>query len=170
MPKIKYSGGSAEDERSRGLAIQMTKQARSASLIEENDDGDVTYRAPVRVYAFNNFLLFVDRDQVADEYITELVSSAATDTGSIYCASNTRIQPCGNGFQCQLPPIEETGLSKGDKVGLHTADGIVCASKSNGDGAGQAARLGEDVTQLRTQQVAGVGGNVTVKKSVSSLE
>lgn len=169
MAKIKYSGGSAANDQARGLAIQMTKEAREASLIEESDDGDVTYRAPLRVYAFNHFFVFVDRNEVDDRYIAEIVSSAAKDTDSIYCAANTRVQPRGNGYQSQLPSIEETGLTEGDEVSLHTAEGVVCASKMKGPGSSQSARLAEDITQLRKEQTVGANGDAKVE-SIGSLE
>ena len=40
-----------------GLALQVTKPARSAGLVEENSDGEATSLADVRVYAFDHLLL-----------------------------------------------------------------------------------------------------------------
>lgn len=55
MPNaIKQSG--------EGLALQVTKPARAAGLVEENVDGDSIRRAEVFVYAFDDTLLVIDAD------------------------------------------------------------------------------------------------------------
>ena len=68
MNKIKTSGAD-------GLALQVTKPARSAGLVEENSDGEATSLADVRVYAFDHLVLVIDLDVVATEDVTESVHS-----------------------------------------------------------------------------------------------
>ena len=66
-------------EAGEGLALQVTKPARAAGLVEEDADGNATYRGEVRVHSFENVLLVVDqglrRVDVAD--VAELVASLA---------------------------------------------------------------------------------------------
>lgn len=45
-----------------GLALQITEDARSAGLVEENNEGEATRLAEVRVHSFDDLLLVVDRD------------------------------------------------------------------------------------------------------------
>ena len=56
MPnKIKRSGD--------GLALQVTKPARAAGLVEKTDD-ELTRLADIRVFAFDGLLLVVDLDRI----------------------------------------------------------------------------------------------------------
>jgi hypothetical protein len=59
-----------------GLALQVTNPARAAGLVEETSDGDATDLADVRVSAFNQLLLVVDRDSVETPAVTDLVNSS----------------------------------------------------------------------------------------------
>ncbi|WP_435158337.1 hypothetical protein [Haladaptatus sp. DFWS20] len=59
-----------------GLALQVTKPARAAGLVEEADD-EPTRLADIRVFAFGGLLLVVDIDRITDENIVELATSAA---------------------------------------------------------------------------------------------
>lgn len=66
-----------------GLALQVTKPARSAGLVEEDADGDTRHRAAVVAYGFDDLILVLDRDTdrvpMADR--AELVTLAASETG-----------------------------------------------------------------------------------------
>jgi hypothetical protein len=73
-----------------GVALQITKDARTSGLVDETQDGDTTHRAEVRVYAFNDLLLVVDLDKVSDEHIAALVARGATQTNSIHQAVDAR--------------------------------------------------------------------------------
>jgi hypothetical protein len=145
--QIKESG-------TEGLALQITKSARAAELIEENSEGDPTYRADVRVYSFNHLLLVVDVENVSAAHTAELVSSAARDTKSIYRAMNASVQIAGNGYQVQLPPARDAGFTEGDRAPCHTARGVLIISKDDGTSAGaDAARLARDLVTIRTNQL-----------------
>jgi hypothetical protein len=48
--QIKSSGAA-------GAALQVTKPARAAGLVEEDEDGEATYLAEVRVFAFDRLCL-----------------------------------------------------------------------------------------------------------------
>jgi hypothetical protein len=66
MPnKIKRSGD--------GLALQVTKPARAAGLVEETDDVPARF-ADIRVFAFDGLLLVVDIDRITDENMVELAT------------------------------------------------------------------------------------------------
>jgi len=143
MPNaIKQSG--------EGLALQVTKPARSAGLVEENADGEPTRRAAVLVYAFDDVLLVVDVDRVAVADRAELVASAARDTKSIYRAARASIQIAGNGYQVNLPPAEDAGFEEGDPAPVHPAPGVLVITTD----APQASRLAADLVTIRREQVS----------------
>jgi len=138
-----------------GLALQITRSARSANLVEEDSDGTPTYRADVLVYAFDHLLVVVDADRVQTENRAELVAGAARDSDSIYRAMESSIQIAGNGYQLQLPPGRDAGFSEGDRAPCQTAAGMIVVSKQDGTSAGaNAARLGRALVSIRTDQVS----------------
>jgi hypothetical protein len=144
--QIKSSG---ED----GLALQVTKPARSAGLVEEDDEGEATFLAKVRVFSFDSLLLVVGLDSLSTEEVTELVVSATQDTKSIYRAMDATMQIAGNGYQVQLPPAEDAGFDEGDRAPCQAAPGILLISKA-GDTVGRdASRLADDLVTIRREQV-----------------
>jgi hypothetical protein len=146
--QIKRSG-------TEGVALQITKPARAAELVEETEDGTATYRADVRVYSFDHLLLVVDREKVSNEHIAELVASAARDTRSIHRAMDSTVHIAGNGYQVQLPPAADAGFSEGDRAPCHTARGVLVISKDDGTAAGaDAARLARDLVTIRRDQLS----------------
>lgn len=132
-----------------GLALQITEPARSAGLVEENDEGDATYLADVRVYAFDDLLLVADRDtdRVKNEDVAELVASTARDTKSVYRAVNSSVTIAGHGYQVQLPPAEDAGFYIGTSTLVKTAPGTLLIHR------GRSARLAEDLVSIRRDQV-----------------
>lgn len=144
--KIKSSG---ED----GFALQVTKPARSAGLVEEDDEGEATFLAKVRVFSFDSLLLVVGLESLSTEEITELVVSATQDTKSIYRAMDATMQIAGNGYQVQLPPAEDAGFDESDRAPCQAAPGILLISK-HGDTVGRdASRLADDLVTIRREQV-----------------
>lgn len=145
--QIKSSG---ED----GLALQVTKPARSAGLVEEDDEGKATSLAKVRVFSFDSFLLVTGLDIVSTEEITELVVSAARDTKSIYRAIDATMQIAGNGYQVQLPPAVDAGFHEGDRAPCRAAPGILLISKASGTSIGRdTSRLTDDLITIRSEQL-----------------
>jgi len=145
--KIKQSG-------TEGLALQITRPARSANLIEEDADGNPTDRADVLVYAFDHLLVVIDKDRVQTGHRAELVASATRDTESIYRAMEAAVQVAGNGYQVQLPPARDAGFGQGDRAPCQTAPGLLVVSKEDGTSVGaDAARLGRDLVTIRTDQI-----------------
>jgi len=143
MPNaIKQSG--------EGLALQVTKPARAASLVEENADGEPARRAEVLVYAFDEVLLVVDVDRVEVSDRAELVASAARDTKSIYRARGARIQIAGNGYQVNLPPAEDAGFDEGDAAPAHPAPGLLVITTNERP----ASRLAADLMTIRRGQIS----------------
>jgi hypothetical protein len=146
--QIKKSG-------TEGLALQITKPARAAELVEETSEGDATYQADVRVYAFDHLLLVVDIDKVTPADTADLVAAAARDTKTIYQAMDASIQIAGNGYQVQLPPARDAGFAEGDRAPCHTARGVLIISNDDSTAAGaDAARLAGDLVTIRTDQLA----------------
>lgn len=60
---------------SNGLAFQITNPARTAGLVEEDEDGNPERRADVRVFAFHGLLLFTDTDRVDGDNGAELAAT-----------------------------------------------------------------------------------------------
>jgi hypothetical protein len=145
MNRIKSSG--------EGVALQITKPARSAGFVDENSDGEATRLAAVRVYAFQDFLLAIDREQVNESDIADLVVAAAEDTDSIYRAQDASVQIAGDGYQLQLPVATDAGFSVDDKVGTHPANGVIAFSKAAGSDVSNAARLAKDIITIRESQL-----------------
>jgi len=146
MNRIKDSGAD-------GVALQVTKAVRAAGMVEQTDDGDITRRADVRVFAFDGVLLVIDLDHVSTGEIAELVAAAANDTKSIYRAADSRPQRAGNGFQVQLPPAKDAGFDVSDRAGTHFTPGVVVITKGDGPRAKAASRLGADLVSLRQAQI-----------------
>jgi RNA polymerase subunit RPABC4/transcription elongation factor Spt4 len=145
--KIKRSG-------TEGVALQITRPARSAALVEEDADGNPVYRADVLVYAFDHLLLVIDTDRVQIAHRAELVASAARDTESIHRAMEAAVQIAGNGYQVQLPPARDAGFSEGDRAPCQTAPGMLVVTKQDGTSAGaDAVRLGRDLVTIRNDQI-----------------
>lgn len=132
-----------------GYALQVTGPARTAGLVEEDEDGEAQRRATVRVHGFAGLLLAVDVDSVDERDEAELVASAARDTGTAYRAIEAQVQHSGNGYQVQLPPAEDAGFMPGDRAPVVPVPGILLIHSDDRDGL----RLAQDLEALRRQQV-----------------
>ena len=100
-------------ESAEGLALQVTRKAREAGLVEEDSDGNTTGLSDVYVYGFDDLLIVVGVDvSTADR--AELVATAARDTDSIHEGSKAKIATAGNGYQVQLPGCTAAGFLEGD--------------------------------------------------------
>lgn len=144
MNRIKNSGD--------GVALQITKAARSAGFVEETEDGNVTRRAEVRVFAVDGVLVVFDLERMSTAEISEIVISAASDTDSVYRAMDATVKRAGNGFQVQLLPATDAGFEVGDRAGTHPATGMVVIAKGDGPQARQASRLAADLVTIRYEQ------------------
>ncbi|RBI59511.1 hypothetical protein DMJ13_23205 [halophilic archaeon] len=140
MPnRIKQSGD--------GLALQITKPARTAGLVEEDKNGDATRRADVRVFAFDGLLLITGTDRVDDDDVAELAATAARDTSSLHRVMDASIQIAGNGYQVQLPPAEDAGFRAGDRPTCTTAPNMLVLATDDRE------RLAGDLETIRREQL-----------------
>ncbi|WP_266082915.1 hypothetical protein [Haladaptatus caseinilyticus] len=129
-----------------GLALQVTKPARAARLVEETDE-EPTRLADIRVFAFDGLLLVVDIDRINDENMVELATSAALDTVSIHRVANASLQIAGNGYQVQLPSAADAGFPMGDPAPCTPARNmLVIAAEGSG-------RVAADIVTIRREQV-----------------
>lgn len=138
-----------------GLALQITKPARAAGLVEERDTPDgrtPTYRAETRVHAFAGLLLVVDTEKVSDDEEASLVAVAARDTQTAYRTMTATVQVAGNGYQLQLPPAGDAGLRKGDKPAVRTAPSALVIANDGVDGRVRPTRVAEDLVTIRRDQ------------------
>lgn len=133
-----------------GVALQVTKPARAAGLVEENSEDEPTRLAEVLVYAFDATLLVVDVDEVDIEHRAELVATAARDAESIYRGVEASVQIAGHGYQVQLPPAPDAGLQEGDTAPVHPAPGVLIVT----DGTHRATRRAEDLVTIRRSQLS----------------
>lgn len=141
MPNsIKQSGAT--------VALQVTKPARSAGLVEENAEGEPTRRAPTVVYGVDSNLLIIDRDRVSLADRAELVASAARDARSIHQGGYASIQIAGNGYQAELPGAAAAGFDIGTTSPVVPAPGLLAVS----DGSADSNRRARDLASLRESQ------------------
>ena len=133
-----------------GVALQVTKQVRSAGMVDETPNGDATRRAEVRVFAFDDLLLIVDLENVATAEIVELVMSAADDSDSIYRAMDALVKHGGEGYQVQLPNAADAGFRQGDAAPCASSPGILIITKH---GSPDAERIKKDLLLIRGEQV-----------------
>jgi len=131
-----------------GLAVQVTRDARDAGLVDTNSDGEATRRAEVWVYGFDGLLVVVDAVRVSDSDRADLIATAARDSDSIYGGGLSKISPAGNGYQVQLPGATEAGFVEGDGVTVQPAKGNGLLVIHDGD----ASRLAGDLITLRAEQ------------------
>ncbi|SIR96995.1 hypothetical protein SAMN05421858_4848 [Haladaptatus litoreus] len=129
-----------------GLALQVTKPARAAGLVEEKEDG-TTRLATVRVFAFDGLLLVVDIDRINDENIVEIATSAALDTVSIHRVANASLQIAGNGYQVQLPGAADAGFHVGDRAPCTPAPNLLVIA------AEESGRVAADIVTIRKEQI-----------------
>lgn len=108
--------------------------------------------AGVRVIAFNQLLLVVDRE-IAIQHTTELVVTAPRETGRHPRTMGASVRIAGNGYQLQLPPAADAGFAVGDRAPCQSADGMLVIINDNGTAAGaDAARLAHDLTTIRSDR------------------
>ena len=137
---IKESGG--------GLALQVTRPARQAGLVEEDTEGEATRLAGVHVYGFDDLLLVVDSVRVSGSDRAELVATAAKDTGSIHEGATASVEIAGNGYQVQLPGSRQAGLNVGDNAPVVSAVGLLVIHD------GTNPRIADDLVTIRNEQVS----------------
>ncbi|GAA5049394.1 hypothetical protein ACFFQF_21125 [Haladaptatus pallidirubidus] len=129
-----------------GLALQVTKPARAAGLVEETDD-EPTRLANIRVFVFDGLLLVVDIDRITDENIVGLATSAALDTVSTHRVTNASLQTAGNGYQVQLPGAADAGFHVGDQAPCTPAPNLLVIAAEGSE------RVAADIVTIRREQV-----------------
>ena len=109
-----------------GLARQATEKVREAGLVDESTVGDgLGEGREVLVYGFDGLMLVVDKHEVSEADRAELVTSAASDTGSIYLGREATVGQRGNGYQVQLPGCTKAGFFEGDKAKSRAARNVL---------------------------------------------
>lgn len=130
------------------LRLQVTNPARAAGLVEETGKGDdrrTTYRADVRVHAFDRLILIGDTT-IDDARWAYLVRKAAEYTESSYRATETSLQHDGNGYSVGLGPASDAGFYLDDTPGVHTGPKLLILTDDS------VAKLGQELTDLRKDQ------------------
>jgi hypothetical protein len=138
---------------SDGLAYQITRPAREAGLVEENEEGDASYLATVRVHAVDSLLLIVDVNELTSEEEADLHATAIRDTGSTFTSIKVSVSHSGHGYQIQVSNAPDAGLREGDTPVESVAPGVVVLSGKDSDGR-KTTRLAEDLVTLRRQQIS----------------
>ncbi len=145
-PLPKQMANSIKQTSVDGVALQITREARDAGLVEEADD-EASRLAPVFVYGFDGLLLVVDRERVDQRDVAELVTAAARDTESVYPGGSVQVAIRGEGYQVPLPGAVDAGFHVGDSAPCVTAPGVLLIHRE-GDG-----RLARDIRTIRQEQV-----------------
>lgn len=154
MPNsMKKSGGSDS------LALQVTAPVRDANLVEEADSEQIpdtdtpphpTYRANVRIHAFDGVLLVIDRDRVNPEAEAELVAHAIDQTRTAFRALHGIVTIMGQGYMLQLPNAVDAGFDAGQLAPVQTAPNLLAIHTDTAD----ALHLATDLVTIRLQQLA----------------
>ena len=117
MPnKLKKSAG--------GTAIQITKAARQAGMLKDNNDENPKL-AKVRIYSFDRLLVAIDIERMNQKEISEIIIQAIEETQTVFDAQKAGIQSAGNGYQLQLPPAEDAGFEIGDMLECQSAPSLL---------------------------------------------
>jgi len=125
-----------------GFALQVTREARKAGLVEEDSDGNATSLFDVYVYGFDGLLVVVGSEVGAGDR-AELVATAARDTNSVHHGSTSTLAIAGNGYQVQLPGCKPAGFREGDSGHVRATDDVLFIHDgSNG-------RLVDDMMTIR---------------------
>lgn len=133
-----------------GVALQVTKPAQEAGLVEEDDEGTPMTQTTVCVYAFNDVLLVVDREKMDTRTVADLLAVTAEDTKSIYRGFDASVQEVDDDVTVQLPPAEIAGFTAGDVAVAHPAPNLLVITKRNRDGD----QLADDIVTMRRDQAA----------------
>ena len=118
-------------ESADGLALQVTKPARTAGLVDEDSDGNAVHLADVFVYVFDDVLLVVDAVNVPATDRAGLVAVAARQTGSIYGGQRASMATAGNGYQVQLPGCSDGGFTQGQTAPVVSGPGILAIHRDD---------------------------------------
>jgi hypothetical protein len=135
-----------------GLALQITRPARQAGLVEEDSEGAATYLATVRVHAVDGLLIIVDVDELTDEQEADIVATAIQDTGSVYTSVEVSVGISGNGYQVQVSNAPDAGLRQGDTPSVTIAPGVILLGNEQA-GNGSPQRLAADLATIRRDQL-----------------
>lgn len=133
-----------------GVALKVTQSAQVAGLVKEDSEHDPTSLAAVRVYAFNNVLLVVDRDEMDTQTVADLVAVTAMDTKSIYQGIDASVQEGDNDVTVPLPPAEDAGFTIGDMAVAHPAPDLLVITNRDRD----SAQLADEIVTMRRDQAA----------------
>ena len=131
-------------ESADGLALQVTREARKAGLVQEDSDGNATSLSDVFVYGFDSLLVVVGQS-VSTSDRAELVATAARDTESIHDGTQATMAVAGNGYQVQLPGCKSAGFREGDSGHVRATDGVLFIHD------GTQGRLIDDLMAIRSE-------------------
>lgn len=116
-------------------ALQITKPARSAGLVEEDDEGETRYRADVHLHAVDDLVLVIDRDRVDMEDRAELVRAAIRYQESTHQSRRAKILHKGNGYMVTLGDLAtDAGFEVGDPAPTSPAPGLILINRKNVSG------------------------------------
>jgi hypothetical protein len=132
-------------------ALQVTKPARAAGLVEEDSEGDVQYRADVLVHAVDDLLVVVDRDRVEAAARGKLIRRAIEYRDSTHRASFTQVQPKGHGYAIVLgQPAGDAGFEVGERAPVTPVQGALIINRMD---APDITRVVSGLETLRRNQV-----------------
>ena len=133
-----------------GVALQVTQPAQEAGLVDEESTDNSLSLATVCVYAFNNVLLVVDREEIDTQTVADLLAVTANDTKRIYRGIDASVQEVNDGVTVQLPPADVAGFTVGDVAVAHPAPNLLVITKRNPNGT----QLAAEIVSMRRDQAA----------------
>lgn len=130
------------------VALTVTKPAREAGLVGEESTDDSTSPATVCVYAFNDVLLVVDREEMDTQSVADLLAVTANDTKKIYCGMDASVREVNDSVTVELPPADIVGFTTGDVAVAHPAPNLLVITNRNRD----STQLARDIVTMRRDQ------------------
>jgi len=139
MPNSIKGGGDGD------LRLQITKPARQAGLVREDNDGEPTDLAEVYVYTFDDLILVID-SRVSMGIRAGLISKASDYTDSMHTGVSASVSRAGHGYQVNLPGAKEAGFAVGDSAPVVAGDGLLLIHD------GTQAEVAEDLKAIHDER------------------
>lgn len=134
-------------ESADGLALQVTREARKAGLVQEDSDGNPAELANVAVWALDDLLIVIN-DSTSMGHRADLVTTATSETESIHAGRSSTLAVAGNGYQVQLPGCRPAGFSVGNDAHVRAIEGVLFIHD------GSQTRLIDDLIAMREAQIS----------------
>lgn len=130
----------------RYLMLTVTEAARSAGLVDESSEDEVTTRRRAKCFTFDDFVLYFSYDHAPVRDMIDVGFAVAKDTDSLHRVEDVKVMNRGPSYQLHIPGGQDAGFTEGEKVWFDGTDGLVAIADPVGREAGP--RLWDDVKTM----------------------